>query len=66
MKVISPIGARTERGPASWYRAGNRSCHTFGGSITWSSTEMILGKSSIRRSVPPDLTACQEGGSRRQ
>ena len=41
MKVISPIGARTIRGPTSWYFFGRRSIHTLAGSTTWSSTEMI-------------------------
>src|SRR6476646_3186459 len=37
---------RTILGPSSFNFSGRRSCHTFGGSITWSSTEMILGNSS--------------------
>jgi hypothetical protein len=49
MKVISPIGARTTLGPTSWYFFGRRSDQTFGGSTTWSSTEMIIGRSAIRR-----------------
>ena len=44
---------RIERGPTSVYLAGRRSVHTFGGSMTWSSTEMIFGKSS--RSVPAEV-----------
>jgi hypothetical protein len=40
--------ARTMRGPCSRYRAGSRSCHTWGGSTVWSSTEMIQGKLSMR------------------
>ena len=47
MKVISPIGARFTRGPMSWYLAGSRSCHTWAGSMTWSSTEMIFGMSPM-------------------
>src|ERR1700677_5009655 len=42
----SGIGARTMRGPTSAYLAGRRSCHTLGGSTTWSSTEMISGSGS--------------------
>lgn len=42
-KVISFSGARTMRGPVSWYFLGSRSCHTVGGSTVWSSTEMISG-----------------------
>src|SRR6185295_9811693 len=40
------------RGPASRYFAGSRSCHTFACSMTWSSTEMIRGKSSITLRPP--------------
>ncbi len=59
MKVISPIGARTIRGPTSWYFFGRRSIHTLGGSTTWSSTEMIQGMSAMRASVPLGLTVRQ-------
>src|ERR1700722_14951096 len=50
------MGARTIRGPTSAYLEGSRSCHTLGGSTTWSSTEMIIGRGSgmaIQRSPPP-------------
>src|ERR1700689_2464383 len=54
------MGARTIRGPMSAYLEGRRSCHTLGGSTTWSSTEMIIGRGSgmaIQRS--PHLTGRQ-------
>src|SRR5580692_4176892 len=57
----SGIGARTMRGPISAYFAGRRSCQTLGGSTTWSSTEMIIGRGSdmgIERS--PHLTGRQK------
>src|SRR5688500_9697786 len=44
--VISSSGMRSMRGPTSWYLDGRRSSQTFGGSITWSSTLMILGRSA--------------------
>ena len=47
------------RGPMSRYLAGSRSCHTSAGSTTWSSTEMINGRSPTRASIAIDLTACQ-------
>ena len=59
----SGMGARTIRGPTSVYLDGRRSCHTLGGSTTWSSTEMIFGRGSgmgIERS--PHLTERQIGG----
>src|SRR4051812_26370655 len=37
---------RSTRGPWSRYFSGNQVCHTCGGSTTWSSTLMILGKST--------------------
>src|SRR3954469_13405615 len=46
-------------GPFSLNLAGRRSCHTFACSMTWSSTEMIRGKSSMSGIVPPDLTPRQ-------
>src|SRR6476469_2691779 len=51
MKVISLTGRRSIRGPTSRYFAGSRSDHTVAGSITWSSTEMILGSSRMERTV---------------
>src|SRR3954452_20088166 len=65
MKVISPIGARTDRGPISLYLAGRRSCQTLGGSMTWSSTEMIFGKSPMAGDRSADLTRCQPGNETR-
>src|ERR1700681_898783 len=53
------MGARTMRGPTSRYLAGSRSCHTSAGSTTWSSTEMINGRSPTRASLATDLTARQ-------
>ncbi|CAM5263493.1 hypothetical protein STANM309S_06333 [Streptomyces tanashiensis] len=50
-KVISLRGARTIRGPVSWYRDGSRSRQTCGGSTVWSSTEMIFGKVSMAFTV---------------
>src|SRR3954463_4102869 len=52
-------------GPFSLNLAGRRSCHTFACSMTWSSTEMIRGKSSMRTSVLPDLTHRQVSAERR-
>lgn len=46
-KVISFSGARTMRGPVSWYFAGRRSRQTPGGSTVWSSTEMIFGNGVV-------------------
>src|SRR4051794_11200775 len=37
---------RSMRGPIALYFAGRRSCHTLGGSMTWSSTEMMRGIST--------------------
>src|SRR5262245_12645721 len=47
MKVSSLTGSRSMRGPTSRYFDGKRSDHTDAGSITWSSTEMILGSSRM-------------------
>ena len=47
MKIISPSGACSTRGPMSRYFFGRRDCQTSAGSTTWSSTEMIFGISGM-------------------
>src|SRR5579885_566059 len=55
---------RSSRGPTALKRSGRRSCQTFGGSITWSSTEMMRGISGAifggySRSADEDLVTSE-------
>src|SRR4051794_20828391 len=56
---LTPPTCRTRRGAASSHLRGRRSCHRPGGSMTWSSTEMIRG-----RSITP-LLRCEGLADRR-
>src|SRR4051812_839715 len=56
--VSSASGMRSMRGAVSWYFGGSRSAHTCGGSMTWSSTLTIFGKSDTVSDPRGQILGC--------